>query len=222
MNRFSLALFFIISAFITQSTYAQVRFGVKAGVNASNFHLDAVTFDSLIGYQAGLTADLSLSSRFSIQPSLVINSKGSSTDLDIRDSTGQREAVTRAIFRLLYAEIPVLLLYKGSLGKSWRWYGGVGPYAGIGITGKFKTDSDILEDQKIEFTFKKRGTYTVNTYKRMDYGLNAAIGAERGRMQFGINYSHGLTSMNPEDRVSNVAKSYNRTLALTAGYWFGK
>ncbi|MPR32082.1 porin family protein [Salmonirosea aquatica] len=176
MGRIIPSLLFVVSLLISKGTMAQVRLGVKAGANASNLHLDAVTFDPLVGYQAGLMADLGLSSHFSIQPSLVINSKGSSTDLDIRDQNGQREDGTRAIFRLIYAEIPVLFLYKGSLGESWRWYGGVGPYVGIGITGKFKTDSDILEDQKIKFVLGKQSNYVGNVYKRMDYGLNAALG----------------------------------------------
>ena len=195
---------------------------MKAGVNASSIHLESVKYDPLPGYQVGLIADMGMGSHFSIQPSLVINSKGSSMDLDVRDENGQKEEGTRAIFRLIYAEIPVLMLYKGNLGKSWRWHGGVGPYAGIGVTGKFKTDSDILKDQRIEFTSQKNISYTGIEYKRMDYGLNAAIGVEKERVQFGINYSYGLTPIQARDREPNVAKTYNRTVALTAGYWFGR
>lgn len=222
MHRFLPALFLVAGTLLSQGTLAQVRLGVKAGVNAANIHTDAATFDLLLGYQAGLMMDLGLSSHISIQPALLVNSKGSSTEIDIRDQNGQRENGARAIFRLIYAEIPVLLVYKGNIGKKWRWYGGVGPYAGIGITGKFKTDSDILKDQKIKFTSGKQSTFTGNVYKRMDYGLSAAAGLEKGRVQFGINYSYGLRPMIPEDRSPNVAKIYNRTLALTAGYWFGK
>ncbi len=62
--------------------------------------------------------------------------------------------------------------------------------------------------------------YKVNVYKRMDYGLNAALGVERNRVQFGINYSYGLTGIIPQENIA--VKTYNRTLSLTAGYWFGK
>lgn len=222
MNRPLLALLLVASFALTNQTFAQVRLGVEIGVNASNIHTDAATFDPLLGYQAGLMADLGLTSHFSIQPALLVNAKGSSTELDFRDPTGQIRESSKAIFRLIYAEIPVLLLYKGNLGKTWRWYGGVGPYVGIGITGKSKWNSDLLEDQKIKFTSGNQSTFTGNVYKRMDYGLNAALGVEKGRVQFGVNYSHGLTPMLPEDRAPNVAKLYNRILALTVGYWFGK
>lgn len=221
MKRLLPALLLVASFAIPNQAFAQVRLGVKAGFNASNIHTDAATFDPLLGYQAGLMADLGLSSHFSIRPALLVNAKGFSTEIDIRDKNGQRENVARAVLRLIYTEMPVLLVYKGNLGKSWRWYGGVGPYAGIGITGKFKTNSDILENQKIKFTFQKNSTFMGNVYKRMDYGLNATAGVEVKRVLLGINYSYGLTSMQARDREPDIAKLYNRTLALTAGYWFG-
>lgn len=222
MYRPLLALLFVASFAITNQAFAQVRLGVKAGVNASNIQSDATTFDLLLGYQAGLMADIGLSSHFSIRPALLVNTKGASTDFDIRDQAGQIKESSKAVFRLIYAEIPVLMVYKGNIGKSWKWYGGLGPYIGIGITGSTKFSSDLMEDQKIKFTSPGNSTFTSNVYKRMDYGLNAALGVEKGRVQFGVNYSRGLTPMIPEDRAPNVAKIYNRTLALTVGYWFGK
>lgn len=79
---------------------------------------------------------------------------------------------------------------------------------------------NYLDDQKIKFTSKKQGPNKINVYNRMDYGLNAALGVEKGRVQLGINYSYGLTGIIPQESIS--VKSYNRTLALTAGYWFGE
>lgn len=222
LNRIVSALLLVVSLAISNQAFAQVRLGVKAGVNASNIRFDLIDSNPLPGYQVGLMADLGLNSHFSIQPALLVNAKGFNMDLDIRDQIGQIRENTTAIYRLVYAEIPVLLLYKGNLRKSWRWYGGVGPYAGIGITGKAKTDSDILEDQKIKFTSERQSTNITNVYKRMDYGLNAALGLERGRIQLGVNYSHGLTGMLPEQIAPIAVKTYNRTLALTLGYWFGE
>lgn len=222
MNRILPGLLLVASLAIGNQTFSQVRLGVKVGVNTSNIHFDLIDTDPIPGYQAGLMADLDLTSHFSIQPALLVNSKGYSSQVDFRDNNGQIQETVTETYRLIYAEIPFLLVYKGDLGKSWRWYGGIGPYVGIGITGKIKRDSDILEDQKIEFTSNEVSPYRANVYRRMDYGLNAALGVEKGKLQFGINYSHGLSGMIPVDGIPNSVKLYNRTLALTAGYWFGK
>jgi hypothetical protein len=219
MNRLPLALFLVVSISISQGTLAQVRLGVKAGVNASNIHFNLSTTDPIPGYQAGLMADIGLSSHFSIHPAVLVNAKGFITDLDFRDQNGQLQERARGTFRLVYAEVPVLLIYKGELGKKWHWYGGVGPYAGIGITGKSKWNSNIIANKKEKITFRKQST-TGYIYKRMDYGLNAAAGVEKGRVQLGINYSYGLTGIIPQENIT--VKTYNRTLAMTAGYWFGK
>lgn len=222
MHRFSPALLLVVSILVGQGTLAQVRLGAKAGVNASNVRFDLVDSDPIPGYQAGLIADIGLVSHFSIRPALLVSSKGFRDESDIRDQNGQTRQTIRQTSRLIYAEIPVLLVYEGNLGKSWRWYGGVGPYTGIGITGKIKTDSGILEDQQIKFTSERQSTFLVNAYKRMDYGLNAAAGVERNRVVIGIDYSHGLAGIRPGEGTSIAVETYNRTLALTAGYWFGK
>ena len=45
MHRFLPALFLVAGTLLSQGTLAQVRLGVKAGVNAANIHTDAATFD---------------------------------------------------------------------------------------------------------------------------------------------------------------------------------
>ncbi|WP_228713965.1 outer membrane beta-barrel protein [Arundinibacter roseus] len=126
------------------------------------------------------------------------------------------------MFRLVYTEIPVVLLYKANIGKSWRWYGGAGPYAGIGITANTKSDSDDWEDRKIQFTSENQDSYILKAFKRMDYGLNAVLGVEKDNIQVGVNYSYGLMRILPEGNNPDIGKAYNRTLALTVGYWFGE
>jgi hypothetical protein len=56
----------------------------------------------------------------------------------------------------------------------------------------------------------------------MDYGLAGAIGLEIRSVSLAANYSYGLTGIGPSSRIVGVGAFYNRSLGLTAGYWFGK
>ena len=191
MNRPLLALLLVASFALTNQTFAQVRLGVKIGVNASNIHTDAATFDPLLGYQAGLMTDIGLSSHFSIRPALLVNSKGFSGDLDIRDQNGANQGIAHYTFQPIYGEVPVLFTYEGKMGKALHWFGGIGPYAAVGIIGKAITDSKLFKDQKI--IFRSRNSHTENAYHRMDYGVSTALGLPLNCFLLEANCSYGLT-----------------------------
>ncbi|GHB58482.1 porin family protein [Persicitalea jodogahamensis] len=208
--------------FFVQPADAQVRFGVKAGVNASNvkFQRDP-DFDPLPGYQGGLQAEISLSPNFSVQPALLYVTKGFSSMLEFRNQQGTLTGNFRGTFRPNYLELPVLVLYKSQVSNTCKIFGGLGPYTAAGLGGKssFNTQS-VGFNQKILFGPKKNRPE--GTYNRMDHGLVAAAGVEVGRISLAVNYSHGLTGIAPVDHRADVISFYNRSLGLTAGYWFGK
>lgn len=118
----------LVGAFLlVKPADAQVRFGMKAGVNASNvkFQRD-LDFDPLPGFQAGLQADIGLSPRFSIQPALLYVTKGFSSELEFRNQQGTSTGKFRGTFRPHYLEIPVLLLYKAEVGNTCKVFGAWG------------------------------------------------------------------------------------------------
>ncbi len=206
-----LCLVFLLSAHFAE---AQVRFGVKAGVNSASLHLKGVDFDPLTRFQGGLVADIPVVSHFAIQPALLYSAKGHSVNSEERDQSGiptGREFTFEA--KLNYLEIPVLALYKNELGKGLKFFGGLGPYLGIGINGRFTGNTPGFKDQLISFDKSKSGT---QTYERFDMGLSAAVGLEYRSLMLGLNYNYGLRP------VPMPSDAYNRTLGLTAGYFFGK
>lgn len=224
MKKLTLSLLLVSAFLFGQPADAQVRFGMKAGVNASNVKHDFTTDDPLLGYQGGLMVDIGLSSRFSIQPSLLYVTKGFSSELEFRNAQGALTGTSRATFRPNYLELPVLVLYKTKVGKHSRLFGGVGPYMAMGINGKsdvgkFFSASSSFPAQNI--VFGPKNGRPEGAYNRMDYGWTAAVGIEIRRVSLAVNYSHGLTGIGPIS-MADVGNFYNRSLSLTAGYWFGR
>lgn len=214
MKSYYFALLLLILLVSPHLTEAQVRFGIKGGVNSANLRHEAINFDPLLRFQGGVVVDVSISPHFSIQPSFLYSAKGYSVDFGEFDQNGKPTGKQDQLkLKVNYVEIPFLALYKTELGKGFRFFAGVGPYLGIGIDGKATSNAKNYEDQPI--SFNKEGLRALN-YERFDYGLSAAVGLEYRNFMLGLNYNSGLRN------VLISTKSHNRTLGLTAGYLFGK
>lgn len=193
---------------------AQVRFGVKAGVNLANIGHGALDFDPLLRFQGGVSADFSISPRLTIQPAILYSEKGYSLNIEERDQSGVSTGVDAVIkFKINYIEIPVLALYNAELGKGVRFFGGLGPYVGIGINGEATSNWENFENQPVSFN---KDTPRPLNYERYDYGLSGTVGLEYQNIMLGLNYNYGLK------RVPIPSKLQNHTLGLTIGYLFGK
>ncbi|WP_373513362.1 porin family protein [Persicitalea sp.] len=213
---------YIVLLMLGFDSYAQVRLGVKAGVNASNvvFESKSIEFDPLPGYQVGLQADIILSPKFSIQPALLYVTKGFSSELEFRNAQGTLTGNFWGSFRPNYLELPVLFLYKVKVGNSCKFFGGLGPYAAAGIGGKSNFHLATGSSRKI--LFGPKNNRSPDAYNRMDYGIAAAVGVEIRKISLTVNYDHGLTEVGPNSSIVGAGAYYNRSLALSAGYWFGK
>ncbi|MPR35716.1 porin family protein [Salmonirosea aquatica] len=198
--------------FVVGEAEAQVRFGTKAGMNVSSIALPLNGYAPKIGYQFGIMADMRLYARFSIQPALLLSSKGVIYKYDERDLSGLYVRTIRTKQSLNYLEFPVLALYRQPLRKGAKLYVGMGPYLGVGlisntkIKGYDKQEIDPLDNWNREsFPFD-----------RFDYGLSIAAGVETGRFLLGINFNKGIKPL------AKDTKNYNNTLSITAGYFFTK
>lgn len=220
MKKHTLSLLLVGAFLFAQPADAQVRFGVKAGVNASDIKFESGSnMGALLGYQGGLMVDVGLSPKLSIQPALLFVTKGFGTELEFRDVSGIIEETGRSTFRTNYIELPVLALYKVNIGKSCHVFGGLGPYVAAGINGKFDFGGKATS---YDIVFQPKNGPKEGAYDRMDYGLSTAAGLEMGRISLAVNYSYGLTGIYPQAYASEPKAFYNRSLGLTAGYWFGK
>ncbi|MBN9283157.1 MULTISPECIES: porin family protein [Flavobacterium] len=73
-------LFLVLFTFFSTPFYAQLlQFGVKAGVNFSNFtggDIEGYDFKTITSYHAGVVAEVKILENFSIQPELLYSTQG--------------------------------------------------------------------------------------------------------------------------------------------------
>lgn len=121
MKRVLLAVGVLISA----AGYSQgFQFGLKAGVNVSNYTGGDIENSAIVGFQGGATLGFLLGDHFAIQPEVLFSSQGAKID-----GIGSNKEK----FRVSYINVPVLAKYRFTGG----FYLEAGPQVG------FKVNEDI-------------------------------------------------------------------------------
>ena len=116
---------------------------LRGGVNFANISItDDGEVDEnkmLTSFQVGLSGDVKLTSCLYFQPGIYFTGKGSKTE------SGQPSDANyyRATSNPYYIEVPLNLVLKSSPGTV-RFFGGLGPYAAIGIAGNNEVTGKFL------------------------------------------------------------------------------
>ena len=203
-TKFKLILLFagLITCFSGSTVLAQrtAKFGVKAGMNASNFYsgdVDNVTDDNArIGFNGGFYGQILSSETFAIQPELLYSTKGNRTDY-------QGLTVDQTVrFNLNYIDLPVLAVFK--LGPSAEIHAGAyASYllgANIEYEGNISNGVDELDRDQ---------------FKSYDYGLVGGFGLNFGAAQIGARYNLGLVQIADSNAARNqVGNSKNSVAQL--------
>ena len=158
--------------FIAAITYAQVNFGLKAGVNfASWTGADAGGSSTLTGFYAGGLVNIPISPMFSVQPELLYSGEGAKeTGGDNKVSTG-------------YINIPLLLQYNSSPVSG--FFAETGPQLGLLISAKSKNNGASVD---VKSSFKSTA---VSWALGLGYKFAEGLG-------FGARYTFGLTKLPSE------------------------
>ena len=202
-----------------QGLLAQVRLGVKAGVNLATLTFDNPTLNATqqarIDFQGGFVVDVPLTRKLSLQPALVISTKGTQINTFAIDSSRNPIAtpITNSI-KLLYVELPLLALFRFDVSSSLRLYGGLGPYLGVGLGGRISSTFAPLGEREVVFG---SGAVGSNSFRRFDYGVSGAAGLEWHGLMVGVTYGYGLA-----DLGSALAKSYHRPIGISVGFWLNR
>lgn len=162
----------VVGLIFSVQTFAQVKFGIKAGGNVCNMKID---IDSeygdepetkvKMGFHIGLITDISLiENTLSLQPALLYSNKGYSVDFekmldDAFDDEGMDMDDYEGFARMNYnyIELPIYLVYKNS-----GFQVSAGPYVAIGIGGRFKHDFSYEVDG---MDFESDDLFDEDTYK---------------------------------------------------------
>ena len=188
----------------TTATYAQLTttFGIKAGVQNNLLVLretsggdDARLAYTGFGFHVGGIADLKFSEHFSVQPQLLLTSKGIKASDEMSIS-------------MLNIDIPINLLYRHN-----GFFIGAGPNLSYGLSAKQKSDGspdvDLYEDNGGDAPLK-----------RFDFGANFTLGYEcPGGLLLAANYTPGLVDLANDGGGTEYNQRY---FGFTIGYLFNK
>ncbi|MEO6187300.1 MAG: porin family protein [Ginsengibacter sp.] len=166
-------IIFAFSLFLLHSAQAQqTHFGIKGGLNASSLHFeDNSSYDSKIGFHAGVLAHIHASHNWAIQPEVIYSLEGakrtvSGTDIKVD---------------LNYVNVPVLFQYMVNDGLRLE----AGPQLGFLVNSKTKTGN-------VSVTNKNFQTVAVSIPVGAGYLTTSGLG-------FDARYVFGLTSINEKD-----------------------
>jgi hypothetical protein len=214
---------------ISNSAMAQTG-QVRGGVNLSNV---TVTADGRVdqssqlrAFQIGILGDFKIAGPLYLQTGVLYTGKGALVEHGIKGTDGY----FRQNFNPYYLEVPATLLFK-TPPKGFRFYAGAGPYLGIGIAGKVKTEGQLAGveysyERSVKYSSDDPSTFTqeegtgLGVVKRFDYGVNAVAGVEGASMTLGITYGLGLAKLQSGANSSEDDSNKYKTWQFTIGFKF--
>ena len=221
-----------LSLVLASQSAAQVRFGIKAGINlanaaVSNDYRDAfeaaigATYDSkmLLSFHIGGQAEFGLGGNLGL--SLGIQASGKGTRYDFESELQGVPFSAKATEGPLYLQFPVALTFRKN-----GFYAGVGPYVGFGIGGnlKVKVKAQGQSDSNTQdITF---GNSSEDYYAPLDFGAGFELGYEFNHVRLTGSFNLGLSNTIPKDQV-DAAKDAgqdqtkkNTVIGLSVAYLF--
>src|SRR5437762_7845399 len=223
-------LFLLVSFLVTsllsqaQKSGAIIRGGLKlANVSVTdNGNIDDAKM--LTSFQVGISGDIHLASILYFQPGILFTGKGTKSQSGTEGSANWYKATTNPY----YLEIPATFILKSPTGPV-KFFGGAGPYLGIGIAGKNKAEGAIFgasfsSEKNIEWsnddptTLNSEEGAGFGIMKRFDYGLNGTVGVEGKSAVFSVNYGLGLAKLQSGSNSSQDNNNKHRVLSFTVGF----
>lgn len=219
-NLMKITIVVLVTMLLTD-VYAQ-KVGVKAGLNLANMLTkdDEETYsddyDMKPGFHIGATLEFPLSDMISFEPGLMLSTKGFKMSIEGSEMGISYENEIKV--NLVYLDIPLNLKAGLDVGGA-KVYGLVGPYVGIGMTGKMKGEvtvgGETVEDEDdIEWGSDEEKS----DLKRLDFGLTVGAGVEVSSFEVGLSYGLGLANISPY--TEDGYKVANRVFAISVGYKF--
>jgi hypothetical protein len=192
----------------------KISFAVLGGVNFQNitgkdWDASRLANDLIIGYHAGVSAQIIFMPQFCFQSGLLFSAKGTKWP----DSK---------VDRLYYVELPLNIVYKGLLGKGYIMIG-IGPYIACAVFGEATDENDVKSDIIFTKFIKVGDDLNLSYYRLFDGGGNLFVGYELANGIFcQLNTQLSGFNINPEDRNATHDENAwrNAGFGLSLGYRF--
>jgi predicted porin len=219
-------LLLLISVLSVVAVSAQLKFGVKAGFNAStisNFPKVEIPGESGIststpykpGFQIGVAAQYLITPELGIESGLYYTQIGNKYEVKV---SIENEYITAGLSsNPSYLQLPITVLYKFNVGTDLYLYPQAGLYLGYGLAGKvkptFKTNVQgvTADTEKVDF-------FDDDT-NRFDAGLTFGLNLQYSNWVIGLGYDLGLLKINKES-ASGYKDIKNANIKVTLGYFF--
>ena len=175
------------------SSFAQVRFGLTAGLNMANVSGDVENNAMKMGIHGGVLVDLGITENFIIEGGLIYSGKGYAAD----EGDGS--------LSFNYLEIPITAKYQLESGLNFI----LGPY--IGILMSASSDPEIPDVDIKDFM------------ESTDIGLKVGLGYQlESGLGFGAHYSMGFTTTaKAPEGGGDAADIKNTVIGISLMYMFG-
>lgn len=194
-KKWLLLMMFVI--LIAPIANAQLRFGVKGGVNIAKvkFKKDVIDSENVTGFHIGPTIEMGGAAGLGLDAAVLYSQKG----FEYADESYKND----------YIEVPVNLKYKFGMVPFVKPYVAAGPYFSFRVAG----------DKFWDIPGKVRGQLKSKSF---DTGLNLGIGAEvLNTLQIGLTYSWGFTDNYKLDEVAaDNSSGKNRMWSISAAVFF--
>lgn len=205
MRKTLLSLFILIVAIALN---AQTKFGIKGGVSSSSIKVvngeNYLDMDRLTGLSGGLMIDTKIMQRASLHCDLLYQTRGA-------DYTEYGSLVK---YRIQYLQLPVLFSYHVQKLRL-----NAGPYLGYALNGKITSTAMGVSGYSYDVNAFKND-YGLSL-KRFDAGYVIGVGvAATEHIVVNVTLENSFLNMDPNnDFFISHYKAYNRSLALSVGYY---
>lgn len=202
---------------------AQIKYGIRAGVNIASWKGDAVnSLNNIVdvtsgyldtkgrtGFHAGGYVSIPVGNRFSVEPGLQYSQKGyrlnGNIEVDALSFLGANAGVQ---VQSHYIDLPVLV--RAEVATGFTVY--AGPQLSYLVKNNLRVDAGVLG-----ISLLRRDLDITNEFKRLDVGIVAGVGYQFSN-GFNINagYDYGLSRVDDNGNF----KSFNRVVKIGVGYTF--
>lgn len=191
------------------SNAQETKFGLKGGLNISNFTGDTegLDFKSRVGFNVGGFVAIKFSEKFTLQPEVLYSAQGANIDNFGAEIEGNFYTAD-VKFKLAYINIPVMFKYYAAE----KFNIEAGPQIGFLTSAKTSTKVNGF-NQTVEQDVK-------DNFESIDFGVNFGVGYDfTEHFSAGARYNIGLSNI-AKTEAGDDTKLHNSVFSLGIGYKF--
>lgn len=198
-KRILIALLLLVSAGASAQLIKdtnRISWNAKVGLNFSYVSMD--NSDARVGYYVGAGMEYHFTDVWSLQPSLLLSSKGTKMPGNVSITAN-------------YLELPIMATARVKLTEQVNLVFNAGPYIAVGVGGSVKQKVDGVQvsfgtfktiNSSINIDGQDYGNAEMKTMNRFDAGIGVGLGAEFGPFAITLDGKFGLADAGGHIKVA--------------------